>query len=167
MCHTSHVHIFCSNAFNYIFLLTKLQSKHSNKNMDTYVRTLVIINAYGNHFVEFSERNFAVEAECLLADLFTQGPGVALLQHHLVPEDVLRSLNVEFGHSFAEVHQFGVQIVHQNLQQENPMSNLNLSKFNTFKYGILYTRLSQGLLYHRTCKRDFLCSWPSLNSYLK
>ena len=25
----------------------------------------------------------------------------------------------------------------------------------------------QGLLYHRTCKRDFLCSWPSLNSYLK
>ena len=27
--------------------------------------------------------------------------------------------------------------------------------------------LSQGLLYHRTCKRDFLCRWPSLNSYLK
>ena len=26
---------------------------------------------------------------------------------------------------------------------------------------------SQVLLYHRTCKRDFLCSWPSLNSYLK
>ena len=25
----------------------------------------------------------------------------------------------------------------------------------------------QGLLYHRTCKRDFLRSWPSLNSYLK
>ena len=25
----------------------------------------------------------------------------------------------------------------------------------------------QGLLYHRTCKRDFLCSWPSLNFYLK
>ena len=25
----------------------------------------------------------------------------------------------------------------------------------------------QGLLHHRTCKRDFLCSWPSLNSYLK
>ena len=25
----------------------------------------------------------------------------------------------------------------------------------------------QGLLYHRTCKTDFLCSWPSLNSYLK
>ena len=25
----------------------------------------------------------------------------------------------------------------------------------------------QGLLYHRTCKHDFLCSWPSLNSYLK
>ena len=24
----------------------------------------------------------------------------------------------------------------------------------------------QGLLYHRTCKPDFLCSWPSLNSYL-
>ena len=23
------------------------------------------------------------------------------------------------------------------------------------------------LLYHRTCKPDFLCSWPSLNSYLK
>ena len=27
--------------------------------------------------------------------------------------------------------------------------------------------LNQGLLYHRTCKPDFLCSWPSLNSYLK
>ena len=27
--------------------------------------------------------------------------------------------------------------------------------------------LLQGLLYYRTCKRDFLCSWPSLNSYLK
>ena len=25
---------------------------------------------------------------------------------------------------------------------------------------------TQRLLYHRTCKRDFLCSWPSLNSYL-
>ena len=25
----------------------------------------------------------------------------------------------------------------------------------------------RGLLYHRMCKRDFLCSWPSLNSYLK
>ena len=25
----------------------------------------------------------------------------------------------------------------------------------------------QGLLYQRTCKPDFLCSWPSLNSYLK
>ena len=28
-------------------------------------------------------------------------------------------------------------------------------------------RLNLGLLYHRTCKPDFLCSWPSLNSYLK
>ena len=26
---------------------------------------------------------------------------------------------------------------------------------------------NQGLLYHRTCKPDFLCSWPLLNSYLK
>ena len=25
----------------------------------------------------------------------------------------------------------------------------------------------QGLLYHRTCKNDLLCSWPSLNSYLE
>ena len=31
-----------------------------------------------------------------------------------------------------------------------------------FKLGII-----QGLLYHRTCKPDFLFSWPSLNSYLK
>ena len=30
-----------------------------------------------------------------------------------------------------------------------------------------YLRSNQGLLYHRTCKRGFLCSWPSLNSYLK
>ena len=27
--------------------------------------------------------------------------------------------------------------------------------------------LLQRLLYHRTCTRDFLCSWPLLNSYLK
>ena len=26
---------------------------------------------------------------------------------------------------------------------------------------------NQGLLYYRTCKPDFLCSWASLNSYLK
>ena len=26
--------------------------------------------------------------------------------------------------------------------------------------------IRQGLLYHRTCKLDCLCSWPSLNSYL-
>ena len=26
---------------------------------------------------------------------------------------------------------------------------------------------AQELLYHRTCKPDFLCSWSSLNSYLK
>ena len=31
-------------------------------------------------------------------------------------------------------------------------------------YKTLY--LYQGLLYHRTCKPDILCSWPSLNSYL-
>ena len=32
-------------------------------------------------------------------------------------------------------------------------------------YAHLY--IYQGLLYHRMCKQDFLCSWPSLNSYLK
>ena len=31
---------------------------------------------------------------------------------------------------------------------------------------VIYAFL-QGLLYHRTCKPDFLGSWPSLNSYLK
>ena len=28
-------------------------------------------------------------------------------------------------------------------------------------------RRTQGLLYHSACKPDFLCSWPSLNSYIK
>ena len=37
-------------------------------------------------------------------------------------------------------------------------SNLNLPA------GMATTK---ALLYHRTCKPDFLCSWPSLNSYLK
>ena len=32
---------------------------------------------------------------------------------------------------------------------------------------LLEVRRNQGLLYHRMCKPDFLCSWPSLNSYLK
>ena len=32
---------------------------------------------------------------------------------------------------------------------------------------IMYICYSQGLLYHRTCKSDFLCRWPSLNFYLK
>ena len=31
----------------------------------------------------------------------------------------------------------------------------------------VYFCLCQGLLYHRTCKPDFLCSWPSLKSYLE
>ena len=42
------------------------------------------------------------------------------------------------------------------------------------KYNYIYISLAafflctlQGLLYHRTCKHDLLCSWPSLNSYLK
>ena len=35
-----------------------------------------------------------------------------------------------------------------------------------FIYSLMYCA-EQGLLYHRTCKRDFLCSWPLLNSYLK
>ena len=30
----------------------------------------------------------------------------------------------------------------------------------------IYIYNFQGLLYHRTCKSDFLCSLPSLNSYL-
>ena len=34
-------------------------------------------------------------------------------------------------------------------------------------FALLDVGSGQGLLYHRTCKRDFLCSWPSLNSYLK
>ena len=40
------------------------------------------------------------------------------------------------------------------------MGKRNLLIFSIF-------REYQGLLYHRTCKPDFLCSWPSLNSYLK
>ena len=44
-------------------------------------------------------------------------------------------------------------------------------KRNTMKdsnrNGQVYKRKKQGQLYHRTCKRDFLCRWPSLNSYLK
>ena len=39
--------------------------------------------------------------------------------------------------------------------------NINVHVVNTDKCR------DQGLLYHRTCKRNFLCSWPSLNSYLK
>ena len=34
-------------------------------------------------------------------------------------------------------------------------------------YIIIKNNKTQGLLYHRTCKPDFLCSWLSLNSYLK
>ena len=39
-------------------------------------------------------------------------------------------------------------------------------KFRCVKL-LIYLWWIQGLLYHRTCKRDFLCSWPSLNSYLE
>ena len=42
---------------------------------------------------------------------------------------------------------------------------LKLQKWN-FNARI-QNRTKQGLLYHRTCKRDFLCCWRSLNSYLK
>ena len=43
------------------------------------------------------------------------------------------------------------------------MMERNIDAFE--QYGSI--RHSQGLLYHRTCKHDFLCNWPSLNSYLK
>ena len=40
----------------------------------------------------------------------------------------------------------------------------NIERLGSAKVG---ASISQGLLYHRTCKPDFLFSWPSLNSYLK
>ena len=46
------------------------------------------------------------------------------------------------------------QVDHQTQPNDDQVSSMKL-----------YT--VQGLLYHRTCKPDFLCSWPSLNSYLK
>ena len=42
---------------------------------------------------------------------------------------------------------------------QNKIQNLYILKIKIYIY--------QELLYHRTCKRDFLSSWPSLNSYLK
>ena len=43
----------------------------------------------------------------------------------------------------------------------------NLYIYIYIHMGYIIIWLGQELLYHRTCKRDFLCSWPSLNSYLK
>ena len=39
--------------------------------------------------------------------------------------------------------------------------------FVLLKSADVFIAMYQGLLYHRTCKPNFLCSWPSLNSYLK
>ena len=55
----------------------------------------------------------------------------------LLPVDVIQSLNK-----------------HKKIEKQNGNRNM-------------FIYLIQGLLYHRTCKSDFLCSWPSLNSYLK
>ena len=40
---------------------------------------------------------------------------------------------------------------------------------NAYSHNIAVVNLTlnQELLNHRKCKPDFLCSWPSLNSYLK
>ena len=55
----------------------------------------------------------------------------------------------------------------------NPPTNLNLfqamKSHSLFKLIYVTVRIkcsSQGLLYHRTSKPDFLCRWPSINSYL-
>ena len=59
------------------------------------------------------------------------------------------------SHSFVQQQQQVVDVVnHQIKPNDDQVSSMKL-----------YT--VQGLLYHKTCKPDFLCSWPSLNSYLK
>ena len=61
-----------------------------------------------------------------------------------------------------------ITTIHQHHRQHKPNTNTIIDRkqeiCNTLNRFIYY---SQGLLYHRTCKPDFLCSWPSLNSYLK
>ena len=49
---------------------------------------------------------------------------------------------------------------------EEPAGETNCQHFSGI-IPVIFLYSSQGLLYHSTCKRDFLCSWPSLNSYLK
>ena len=51
---------------------------------------------------------------------------------------------------------------------DRPWFNRRVSYiFSASSAGITSIGKYQRLLYHRTCKCDFLCSWPSLNSYLK
>ena len=52
-----------------------------------------------------------------------------------------------------------------------PPPSLYLLNMSSKSYDFKFTKPSdlsskQGLLNHRTCKPDFLCSLPSLNSYL-
>ena len=50
--------------------------------------------------------------------------------------------------------------------QKNKRSIWSLDWQNT-AYIYVYMYISRRLLFHRTSKSDFLCSWPSRNSYLK
>ena len=72
------------------------------------------------------------------------------------PREELEALRV-LGEAAAEGGE-GVRVPPHVLQRD-PLPVVGLEESNV--------RVNQGLLYHRTCKHDLLCSWPSLNSYLK
>ena len=53
----------------------------------------------------------------------------------------------------------------QNIKWNTSTQDLSAFKNKSSNNSSLWS--VQWLMYHRACKPDFLCSWPSLNSYLE
>ena len=108
------------------------------------------------------------EAEVLLQPLHARqrGPHRPLPQHRRAAEE--RWL-VTLAGSLQTTSQLPRCHILQKIIQILNKFQTNFTKIQIFctKKNHFIIRLFQGLLYHRTCKRDFPCSWPSLNSYLK
>ena len=123
------------------------------------------INAYfRKEKLTYSNLNFKPSGEKLLLNLFLVGMrtprlGRVMAIRILAILHVISSLIVAFTTNFTAllVARFFVGL--SNLGILVPAVTLGNSYINLSR--------NQGLPYHRTCKPDFLYSWPSLNSYLK
>ena len=112
---------------------------------------------------------------------------IAILRHAFFPHGTNKIINYTFVTVPKPWWLYRIQVC---ISRTTPRKEkgLNITKLQTnfrdaiririliFSNTIIFTAMGMsfiaiilipGLLYHRTCKHDFLCNWPSLNSYLK